>query len=160
MKRAPLALCLLMLAVPAFASQEPGAPASSPAATQATPAASTPADPPTPSAADTRLQLRTPDELIDALSRRLSLTDGQRAKIRPILIERQKKLLALRDDTSERPRQRVRKMQALNEDFDKRIRAVLDDDQKQKFTALEEQMREKRRDRSQQPALHRSTDQN
>ena len=106
------------------------------------------------------MQLRTPDELIDALSRRLSLTDGQRAKIRPILIERQKKLLALRDDTSERPRQRVRKMQALNEDFDKRIRAVLDDDQKQKFTALEEQMREKRRDRSQQPALHRSTDQN
>jgi hypothetical protein len=114
---------------------------------------------PAPTASPDRMQPRSPDQMVEFLGTRLSLTDDQKARIKPILAECQKSLMALRNDSNGHPRARAEKMREINETFNKRMKAVLDEAQMDKFTALEEQLRDNRRDRNQQPVLHRADDQ-
>jgi hypothetical protein len=93
----------------------------------------------------------TPDQVVSRLSTKLGLTDDQKAKITPIIADRQEKLRALAD-SSMRRRKKARKMKSVFEDSDKKIKAVLNDDQRQKYTEMEQEMRDQARQRMQERA--------
>ena len=100
-------------------------------------------------AQDQTMQPRTPDEVVDTLATKLSLSDEQKTQIKPIIEDRQQQITALRSDTSSRPRQKMKKMKGIFQDSDKKIEAILNDQQKQQYIALEQQMREQARERMQ-----------
>lgn len=105
---------------------------------------------PTPPAAGAR-HMPTPDEIVQRMSQQLNLTDQQKDQIKPIIADRQQKMQALREDTSmERP-EKMQKMKAINQDSDTKIKAILTDEQKQKYEAMQQEMRDQMRQRSQQP---------
>ena len=90
-----------------------------------------------------------PDEVVDALAAKLNLSDNQKTQITPIIADRQQKLQALRSDSSIRPMQKMGKMKGIFEDSDKKIKAVLTDQQKQQYVQMEQQMRQQMRERMQ-----------
>ena len=92
----------------------------------------------------------TPDEVVGILDSKLSLSDDQKAKITPIIADRQQKMKALKTDTSLRPMQRMRKAKEILSDSDKKINAVLTPDQQQKYAQIEQQMQEQMKQRMQQ----------
>jgi protein CpxP len=92
----------------------------------------------------------TPEEVVSRLDSKLSLSDDQKAKITPIIADRQQKLKALAADTSMRRWKKARKMKSVFQDSDKKIKALLTDDQKQKYTQMEQEMRDRARQRMQE----------
>jgi hypothetical protein len=89
-----------------------------------------------------------PDQVMALLTRKLALTEDQAAKITPIIADRQQQLQALKADTSERPRQRMKKAQEILEDSDKNIKKLLTPDQVTQYDAIEQQMKERAKDRA------------
>ncbi|HUM03963.1 MAG TPA: hypothetical protein VLT90_00785 [Terriglobales bacterium] len=77
---------------------------------------------------------------------KLSLSDDQKAKIKPIIEERQQKMQALAGSGGRR-RKKAREMKSIMEDSDKKITAVLNDDQKKTYAEVKQQMREQAQDR-------------
>lgn len=100
-------------------------------------------------AATTGRQPMDPDEVVDMLAAKLNLTEDQKAGIKPIIADRQQKLRDLREDTSSRPMQRMRKAKKIVEDSDKKIEPILNDQQKQQYAQIKEQMRQQARTRMQ-----------
>ena len=96
----------------------------------------------------------TPDEVVAKMDSKLSLSDDQKAKIKPIIADRQEKLKALAADSGRR-RKKAREAKSIMEDSDKQITAVLNDDQRQKYSEVQQEMREQMRERRQQ---HTSAD--
>lgn len=96
----------------------------------------TPASAPSSHQADPSQQLR-------RLTKRLNLTSDQQNQLLPILTDRQQQMAALRSDSSLSPQDRRAKGRALREDSESKIKAVLNDNQKQQY----EQMRQHRRQR-------------
>jgi hypothetical protein len=92
----------------------------------------------------------TPEEVVSKLDSKLSLSDDQKAQITPIIADRQQKLKALATDTSMRRWKKARKMKSVFQDSDKKIKALLTDDQKQKYTQMEQEMRDQARQRMQE----------
>jgi hypothetical protein len=82
-----------------------------------------------------------PSQQLRRLTKRLNLTSEQQDRLLPILTERQQQMTALLNDTSLPAQDRHAKMRALRADSDSKIKAVLNDSQKQQY----EQMREHRR---------------
>ena len=95
-------------------------------------------------------KVRTPEEVVAMLDSKLSLTDEQKAQITPIIADRQQQLKAAASDGSTRRFKKARKMKSIYEDSDRRIKAVLTDDQKKKYEEIEQQMREQMKERRQQ----------
>jgi periplasmic protein CpxP/Spy len=91
-----------------------------------------------------------PTNMIDVLSQKLALSDDQKNQIEPILTDRRAKLTALMQDTSMRRFQRMRQAKKIMEDSDKKINPILTPDQQKKYAELEQQMRDKMRERMQQ----------
>jgi len=89
-----------------------------------------------------------PDDRLKEMIADLNLTADQQAKIKPILVDQQKKMDDLRNDNSSGgDRQAMRqKFEQIRTDANQKIRAVLDDKQKAKFDQ-EEQDREQRMQR-------------
>ncbi|MGO4518520.1 hypothetical protein AB4Y89_22230 [Terriglobus sp. 2YAB30_2] len=102
----------------------------------------------TPSATTGR-QPMDPDEVVDMLAARLNLTEDQKTQIKPIIADRQQKLRDLREDSSSRPMQRMRKAKKIVEDSDKKIEPILNDQQKQQYAQIKEQMKQQARARMQ-----------
>jgi periplasmic protein CpxP/Spy len=94
-------------------------------------------------------KLPSPDDIVDMMGTKLNLTDDQKAQIMPVIGERRQKLQDLRSDTSLRPFQKKRKMKSIFDDSDKKIKAVLNDDQKKQYAQIEQQMREQMKERMQ-----------
>lgn len=92
---------------------------------------------------------RTPDSIVDMLTTRLSLSDDQKAKIAPIIADRQEKMRAVMNDTSSRPRQRMRQAKGIREESDKQINAILTPDQRQTYKQIEQEMQQQMRQRLQ-----------
>jgi protein CpxP len=90
-----------------------------------------------------------PDEMAELLAKKLNLSDDQKAQISPIIAERQQSLRGLRADTSMRPRQKRRKVKSIFEDSDKKINAMLNEDQRKEYAELEQQMRAQMKERMQ-----------
>src|SRR5713226_1024774 len=71
-----------------------------------------------------------PDERLKRMTKDFNLTDDQQAKIKPILVNEQKKMEDLRNDSSG-DRQAMRaKMMQIRKDTNDQVRALLDDKQK------------------------------
>jgi len=85
-----------------------------------------------------------PDEVVAKMDSKLSLSDDQKAKITPIIAERQEKMKSLASEGGRR-RTKAHEMKAIMNDSDKKIKALLTDDQKKKYDELQREMREERR---------------
>jgi len=90
-----------------------------------------------------------PYGVVDMLAAKLDLTEDQKTQIKPIITDRQQKLRGLREDTSSRPMQRMRKAKKIMEDSDKKIEPILNDQQKQQYAQIKEQMKQQARARMQ-----------
>jgi hypothetical protein len=78
---------------------------------------------------------------LEHMTRALGLSADQQNQIRPVLVDRQQKVEALFQDQSIARQDRRAKMQSIRQDTQTRIEAVLNDQQKQKFEAMQEHMR-------------------
>jgi hypothetical protein len=83
----------------------------------------------------------TPDEQLQRLDKSLKLTDDQKASIKPILEDRQKKMESLHSDTSLSREDRMSKMKSIMDESNGKIRDVLNDDQKKQFDEMQQHMR-------------------
>ena len=86
------------------------------------------------------------------MSNKLNLSDDQKAKITPIIADRQTQMRELMDDTSSRRLQKAQKAKSIMSDSDKKIEAVLSKDQKKTYEQMKEEMREQMRSRMQSRA--------
>ena len=83
------------------------------------------------------------------MAKKLGLTADQKAKIEPILADRQQQLESVRADNTLAAKDRHSRLKGINQDSDQKIEAVLSDSQKQQY----QQMKQDRRARkAQQPA--------
>ena len=91
-----------------------------------------------------------PNRQLKMMTKRLNLTADQQQQILPILTDRQQQFEKLRSDSSLAPTDRRDKMRSLREDSEAKIKAVLNDDQKQKYEQMQQQMRDRMQRRQQQ----------
>jgi len=82
-----------------------------------------------------------PDRQLERLTRELNLTTDQQTQIKPLLVDRQQKMQALFQDQSAAPEDRRTQGRTINEGTNNSIKALLNDDQKQKFDAMRDRMR-------------------
>ena len=93
---------------------------------------------------------RTPEAIVNRLGAKLNLSADQKAQLLPIIAERQQMLAAIRADTAARPYVKSRKAKAAFEDSDKKINALLNEQQRQQYLELEKQMRQEMKQRMQE----------
>ena len=86
-----------------------------------------------------------PERRVEMMQRRLGLTADQTTQVRAIFADGRAKMEALRSNTSLAPADRRAQGEALRQDQDAKIHAVLTPDQKTKFDEMEARMREHRR---------------
>jgi Spy/CpxP family protein refolding chaperone len=80
-----------------------------------------------------------PDDRLKRMTKDFNLTADQQSKIKPILVDEQKKMEDLRNDSSV-DRQSMRgKIMQIRQDTNDQVRALLDDKQKEKFDKQEQQ---------------------
>jgi Spy/CpxP family protein refolding chaperone len=87
------------------------------------------------------------DRELNQLTQVLSLTSDQQAQVKPLLVAQREKVEALRSSSagSEPAVQPARdEIEAIHKDTDAKIAALLNDDQKTKFAAWQQQRRERR----------------
>lgn len=77
-----------------------------------------------------------PQREADFLSRRLSLSADQTAKLEPIFADRDQKFQALRQDQSLTPQQRHEQMRAIHQSTEQQLATVLSPDQLQQMKAM------------------------
>lgn len=87
---------------------------------------------------------------MEMLTKRLNLTADQQAQVRTIDEDTGKQMMALRNDTSLSQDERRSKMMEIRKGSQDKIRAILTDDQKTKFDAMQAEMRERMKERQQQ----------
>jgi len=75
---------------------------------------------------------------LEWLSKELSLTDDQKAKVKPILDDEEKQFKAMREDTSLSQDQRHDKMKQIHDTANAQINDLLTPDQQKKFAQLKE----------------------
>lgn len=80
-----------------------------------------------------------PEAVVERLEVQLGLTDPQKVQLKPILAERQEQMRAIQGDASLRPYQKLQKANAIHQEFDRRILAILNDEQKRQYGVLEAQ---------------------
>jgi Spy/CpxP family protein refolding chaperone len=88
-----------------------------------------------------------PDEQLKRLTKDLDLTADEQSKIKPILVDGQKKMEDARNDSSgDRQAMRQKTMQ-IRQDTNDQIRAQLDDKQKEKFDKQEQERQDRMQNR-------------
>jgi Spy/CpxP family protein refolding chaperone len=88
-----------------------------------------------------------PDDQLKRMTKDFDLTADQQAKIKPILVDAQKKMEDVRNDSSgDRPAMRQKMMQ-IRQDTNDQIRALLDDKQKGKFDEQEQERQDRPQNR-------------
>jgi len=88
-----------------------------------------------------------PDDQLKRLTKDFNLTTDQQTKIKPILVDTEKKMEDLRNDSSA-DRQTMRgKMMQIRQDTNDQIRALLDDKQKEKFDKQEQERQDRMQNR-------------
>ncbi len=70
------------------------------------------------------------DRMLDRMTQNLNLTDEQRGKLRPILLDQAQQILALRQDTSLSPQDRQAKVRALRRATRQKVDQILTPEQK------------------------------
>jgi periplasmic protein CpxP/Spy len=85
-----------------------------------------------------------PEQHAAHLQKALGLSDDQTTQVKAIFTDEQAKFEALRSNTSLSREDRHTQIEALRQDEDTKVQAVLTADQKTKYAALQEQMRDRR----------------
>lgn len=83
-----------------------------------------------------------PQRQVQTLSKKLNLTEDQKNQILPILTDRQQQMQNIRQDSSLSPEDRRTKMRSVFDESDAKIKAVLNDQQKQKYEQMQQERRE------------------
>lgn len=81
----------------------------------------------------------TPENRLNILTRKLTLTEAEQSELRPILEEESKQIKAIREDTSLAPDVAQAKTNELRQSFTERINLVLTPDQQEKWARMKEQ---------------------
>ena len=81
---------------------------------------------------------------MEMMSKELNLTEDQKPKVAAIMEERRKQMNALRADTSMTMQEKRPKMMAIMKDSNDRVKALLTDEQSQKFDEIMAHMRQRR----------------
>ncbi len=79
-----------------------------------------------------------PDAQLQQMTKQLGLSADQQNQIRPILVDRQQKMQALWQNQSLTQEDRRSQMRSIQQDSSTKIEALLTDQQKQKFEAMQE----------------------
>lgn len=79
-----------------------------------------------------------PDDQLKRMTKDFNLTADQQSKIKSILVDEQKKMEDLRNDSSGDRREMRGKMMQIRQDTNNQVRALLDDKQKEKFDKQEQ----------------------
>ena len=87
-----------------------------------------------------------PQHQAKKMAKKLGLSSDQKAKIEPILADRDQQVQSLRSNAALSPQDRKAQMRGIMQDSDSKIEAVLNDTQKQQY----EQMKQQHRARKQQ----------
>jgi Spy/CpxP family protein refolding chaperone len=103
---------------------------------------------PTPS--ETATVGRGANDTLNVLAKRLSLTQDQKSKILPIIMERRRKIQEVWTSSTLFVRQKQGQVRGINEDSDRRINALLTGDQQKAYAALEQERKIQRRVRRSQ----------
>jgi Spy/CpxP family protein refolding chaperone len=86
-----------------------------------------------------------PNRQLEHLTNELSLSADQQSQIKPILVDREQKMQALWQNQSLSREDRRSQMMAIRQDADAKIQGALNDQQKQKYQAMQaERMRGRR----------------
>lgn len=86
-----------------------------------------------------------PDRQLQRMTKKFNLTDAQQQQIKPLLVDRQQKMMAIHNDTSLSTEQRRDSMRKTMQDSTAQIRNVLDEAQRKQFDDARERRREHRR---------------
>jgi len=86
---------------------------------------------------------------LDHLTRALNLTPDQVSQVKAIQSASHQQMEALRGDTATAPADKRAKMMSIHQTEQTNIRAILNDDQKTRFDAMQARMRERREERQQ-----------
>ena len=97
-----------------------------------------------------RQQAPNGDRIMQAMTKRLNLTEDQQNQIRPIMQDEMTQIMGLRNDSSLAPRDRMQKMRAIRDDSNAKVRAVLTPDQRPQFDAMQQEQQDRMRQRRQQ----------
>ena len=87
----------------------------------------------------------TPEDRLAQMTKQLSLTDKQQAKIKPILEEQHKEMMDLRQDTSMNREDRFAKFRAMRQESLEKIKPILTPDQQKKWAEIQQSRRERHR---------------
>jgi len=90
-----------------------------------------------------------PDRQLEHLTKTLNLTSDQQTQIKPILENQHQQMMQIHQDTSLSRDDKMTKMKSLREDTSSKIEAVLNDQQKQQYEAMQQKMQERMQQRMQ-----------
>ena len=96
-----------------------------------------------------RHQMMNPDKQLEHLTKALNLTSDQQTQIKPILENQQQQMMQIHQDTSLSRDDKMAKAKSLHDDTTGKIEAVLNDQQKQKYAAMQQKMQERMQRRMQ-----------
>ncbi len=87
---------------------------------------------------------QTDDRRIEHMTKALNLTPDQVTQVKAIDASEHDQMRALHQDTTTAPADKRAKMMAIHQDSTTKVRALLTDDQKTKFDAMQAKMKERR----------------
>ena len=82
------------------------------------------------------------DDQVKHMAKKLSLSDDQQAKLKPIIEDQRKQVEQIRDDSSLSREDRFSKMKSVHESSASQIKALLNDDQQKQFDKMQAERRE------------------
>ncbi len=90
-----------------------------------------------------------PDSQLEHLTKALDLSSDQQTQIKPILESQQQQMMQIHQDQTLSRDDKMAKAKSLHDDTTSKIQAVLNDQQKQKYTAMQQKMQERMQQRMQ-----------
>jgi Spy/CpxP family protein refolding chaperone len=96
-----------------------------------------------------RGQMMNPDRQLEHLTKSLNLSSDQQTQIKPILESQQQQMMQIHQDQSLSREDKMTKAKGVHEDTSSKIEAVLNDQQKQKYEAMQQKMQERMQERRQ-----------
>jgi Spy/CpxP family protein refolding chaperone len=85
------------------------------------------------------------NDVVNVLAKRLALTEEQKTKILPIIVERRRKIQEVWNTSELFVRQKQVQERGINKESDRRINALLTGDQQKAYAALEQERKVQRR---------------
>ena len=86
-----------------------------------------------------------PDQQLARLAEKLNLTDDQKAKIKPILEDQHKQMMALREDTSMSREDRFAKFREIRKETFEKMHPILSPEQQKQLKKMQQMRHERRR---------------